>query len=60
MTSKLNYQLLISTSILYLNLIDPVTPHKDYPDQDFTKLKYIVASSSTTWSDQFYLDSHTD
>ena len=32
----------------------------DYPDQDFTKLKYSDTSASIIWRDQFYLDPHTD
>ena len=60
MTSELNYQLLISTFNLCLNLINPMTPHKDYPDQDFTKLKYNVALSSESRSSQSHLDSHTN
>ena len=43
MTPELNCQLLISTFDLCLNLINPVTPHRDYPGQGFTKLKYIIA-----------------
>ena len=59
MTSELNYQLLISTSNLCLNLINPVT-YKDYPDQDFTKLKHNVVLSPEIRSGQSHLDSHTD
>ena len=60
MTLELNCQLLISTSILYVNLINLVTSHKDYPDQDFTKSKYIVALSSEIKSGQSHLDLHID
>ena len=60
MTSELNCQLLIDTSNLCLNLINPMTPHKDYSDQDFTKLEYNVALSLEIRSDQSHLDSHTD
>ena len=60
MTSELNCQLLISSSTWCLNLINPVTPHKDYPDQDFTKLKHSGALSRTTWSGQSHLDLQTN
>ena len=45
MTSELNCQLLISASVLCLNLINPVTPYKDYPSQGFTSLKHSEALS---------------
>ena len=41
------------------NLINPVTPHKDCPNQDLTKLKY-KAFSPILWSGQVHLDSRTD
>ena len=37
-----------------------MTPHKDYPDQDFAELKYNVALSLENKSSQSHLDSHTD
>ena len=36
-----------------------MTPHKDCPSQDLTKLKY-KAFSLISWSGQFHLDSRTD
>ena len=42
-----------------LNLINLVTPHKDYLGQDLTKLKY-KAFSIISWSGQFHLDSRID
>ena len=42
-----------------LNLINSMTPHKDYSGQGVTKLKY-KAFSSIPWSGQFYLDPYTD
>ena len=60
MILELNCQLLISSSEVCLNLINPVTLHKDYPRQDFTKLKYIEALSLITWSGQSHLDSYAD
>ena len=44
---------------MYLNLINSVTPHKDCPDQDFSKLKH-KAFSPIFWSGQFHLNSCTD
>ena len=43
-----------------LGLINPVTPHKDYPDQDFAELKYNVILTPKTKRGQSHLDSHTD
>ena len=60
MTSELNYQLLISTSILCLNLITLVTSHRDYTNQDFTKLKHSVALSPKIRSSQSHFDLHID
>ena len=60
MTSELNYQLLISISIMCLNLINPVTLHKNYLGQDFAELKYNVALTLEIRSGQSHLDSHID
>ena len=45
---------------MYFNLINPVTDHKNYPDQDFTELKHSEVLSLKIWSDQFHFDSHID
>ena len=60
MILELNCQLLISTSIMCLNLINPMTPHKDYSDQDFVELKHNIALSLENKSGQSHLDSYTD
>ena len=42
-----------------LNSNSPVTPHKDYPDQDFAKLKHDC-TQLLNWSGQSHLDTRTD
>ena len=44
---------------MYLNLINPMTLHKNCPGQGLTKLKYKVFSP-IFWSGQFHLDLRTD
>ena len=43
-----------------LNLINPVTPHKNYLGQDFAELKYKVALTLDIRIGQSHLDSHTN
>ena len=37
-----------------------MTPHKDYPSQDFAQLKHSDALTPIIQRDQSRLDSHTD
>ena len=37
-----------------------MTPHKDYPDQDFAQLKHSDTLTFIIWRGQSHLNSHTD